>query len=62
MFTALVTGLALSRKRQRKLPMTAGQLYAFVYDSTAEPSRLTERPGIARKGVEAILDDLFKYE
>jgi nucleoside-diphosphate-sugar epimerase len=44
------------------LPMTAGQLYAFVYDSTAEPNRLTERVGSARKGVEAILDDLFKYE
>jgi nucleoside-diphosphate-sugar epimerase len=44
------------------LPMTAGQLYSFVYDSTAKPNALLERHVAKMKGVDAMLDDLLKYD
>ncbi len=44
------------------LPMTAGQLYAFVYDSTVQPNALLERHVARMKNVEQILDDLLKYD
>jgi NADH dehydrogenase len=43
------------------LPVTAGQLHAFRYDSTAQPNRLFERHAQAMKNVDAMLDDLMKY-
>jgi NADH dehydrogenase len=43
------------------LPMTAGQLYSFVYDSTAKPNALLERHQSKMKGVDQMLDDLLKY-
>lgn len=43
------------------LPLTAGQLYSFVYDSTARPNELLARCSHGHKGVEAMLDDLLKY-
>lgn len=44
------------------LPMTAGQLYAFVYDSTVQPNSLLERHAARMKNAEQILDDLLKYD
>ncbi|MBM3987782.1 MAG: NAD-dependent epimerase/dehydratase family protein [Planctomycetes bacterium] len=43
------------------LPMSAGQLYSFVYDSTAGPNALQERFASSMRNVDAILDDLLKY-
>jgi NADH dehydrogenase len=43
------------------LPMTAGQLYAFVYDSTAAPNRLSELHRAKQRDVASTLDDLMKY-
>jgi len=43
------------------LPMSAGQLYSFVYDSTARPNALQERFAGSMRNVDAILDDLLKY-
>jgi NADH dehydrogenase len=43
------------------LPMTAGQLYSFVYDSTAAPNPLAARHAASQKNVETMLDDLLKY-
>lgn len=43
------------------LPMTAGQLYAFVHDSTAAPNALLERHRAKMKNVDQVLDDLLKY-
>jgi len=44
------------------LPLTAGQLYSFVYDSVAKPNRLLERHAASMKNVDAILDHLLKYD
>lgn len=44
------------------LPMTAGQFYAFVYDSTAQPNPLAQLHRAKQRDVDAILDDLLKYD
>lgn len=43
------------------LPMSAGQLYSFVYDSTARPNELQQRFSASMRNVDAMLDDLLKY-
>ncbi len=43
------------------LPMSAGQLYSFVYDSTARPNVLQQRFAGSMRNVDAMLDDLLKY-
>ena len=52
---------ALEKPLLPLLPVTAGQLHAFRYDSTAKPNRLLERHAKAMKGVDAMLDELLKY-
>lgn len=44
------------------LPMTAGQLYSFVYDSTAEANRLAAPFQAQQRNVDLMLDDLLKYD
>ena len=43
------------------LPMSAGQLYSFVYDSTTRTNALQERLAGSMRNVDSILDDLLKY-
>ena len=43
------------------LPLSAGQLYSFVYDSTARPNELQQRFSASMRNVDAMLDDLLKY-
>jgi NADH dehydrogenase len=43
------------------LPMSAGQLYSFVYDSTARPNPLAQRFQAQLRNVDAMLDDLLRY-
>ena len=43
------------------LPMSAGQLYSFVYDSTTRPNALQGRLAGSMRNVDSILDDLLKY-
>lgn len=43
------------------LPMSAGQLYSFVYDSTARPNELQQRFSGSMRNVDAMFDDLLKY-
>ena len=43
------------------LPLSAGQLYSFVYDSTASPNPLSERFVAGQRNVDAMLDELLKY-
>ena len=40
------------------LPLSAGQLYPFVYDSTAAPNALTERLGPGMRDVDGMLAEL----
>lgn len=40
------------------MPLTAGQLYAFAYDSLAAPSELWNARRTTLKGVDALVDDL----
>ena len=40
------------------LPLTAGQLYPFIYDSTAAPNALTERLSESMRDVDGILAEL----
>jgi nucleoside-diphosphate-sugar epimerase len=43
------------------LPMSAGQLYSFVYDGTAKPNPLSERFVAGQRNVDTMLDELLKY-
>ena len=52
---------ALEKPLLPLLPVTAGQLHVFAFDSTAMPNRLWERHRASMKSVEAMLDDLLKY-
>ncbi len=60
--SAIAVLSALERFALPLLPMTAGQLYAFVYDSTVQPNALLGRHSARMKNVEQILDDLLKYD
>jgi NADH dehydrogenase len=53
---------ALERPLLPLLPLTAGQLHVFAYDSTAKPNRLWERHAKSMKSVDAMLDELLKYD
>jgi hypothetical protein len=42
------------------VPVTAGQLYAFAYDSAVTPNRWWERRRTELKGVEELVEDLAR--
>lgn len=52
---------ALEKPLLPLLPVSAGQLHVFAFDSTAAPNRLLERHVRSMKNVDAMLDDLLKY-
>lgn len=43
------------------MPLTAGQIHAFVYDGVAQPNRLLERCAKGMKALEAMLDELVAH-
>jgi len=60
--TAIATLALLEKFAFPLLPLTAGQLYAFVHDSTVKPNALLERHAAKMKNIEHMLDDLLKYD
>ncbi len=53
---------ALERPLRPLLPLTAGQLHAFAYDSTAEAGVLWERLKASMRGVDAMLAELCGHK